>query len=589
MKFDWFVLPFSIGLIGLLIFLIFHYSMWIKQLNKEHNINLFKIFFSTKLFKIIYEIFLEALLHRRIFKINPVLGYMHSSFAFGWFLLIVFGAIETNLFGTKPINHLYEPIFFKFFYHNTPNNKLHLTINFIMDLLLLYILSGLLIAIIKRFYSKIVGLKKTTRTYWTDKLAMYSLWLIFPLRLIAESSYTAIYHHGSFLTNFTGNLFEQMFNISSAGKFFWWAYSIDLFIFFSFLPFSRYMHIPTEIILIALRKIGFTTQKEISIFSKIEILSCSSCGICIDNCQIQSLINKNNMVPAYLFQKERHSKVLKADLYNCLMCGRCQNSCPVQINILNIKLAKRSEKLNKRPQEYDYLDSIQIRPQKTKIAYYAGCMTHLTPSIIKAMTKIFNMLKVDYTLLDKNGTICCGRPLLLAGKYQDAKKLIEKNTEIIQNSEATLLLTSCPICYKMFNEEYKLNIKILHHTQWLEEQIDNLNIFKQNIKAAYHDPCDLGRGSKIYDSPRNVISKCLDFQENSIYIKANSLCCGGSLGNLYINENERVKIASNTFDILTYNKDCLVTSCPLCKKTFQKVSTKPVYDIAEVVANSIIF
>lgn len=43
----------------------------------------------------VWEVISESLLHRRIFKVNPLLGYMHMSLAFGWFLLIAVGWIET--------------------------------------------------------------------------------------------------------------------------------------------------------------------------------------------------------------------------------------------------------------------------------------------------------------------------------------------------------------------------------------------------------------------------------------------------------------------------------------------------------------
>ncbi len=50
---------------------------------------------------------------------------------------------------------------------------------FLMDLILAFVLSGLFLAIIKRFYSRIVGMKKTTRLKPSDKIALTSLWLDF--------------------------------------------------------------------------------------------------------------------------------------------------------------------------------------------------------------------------------------------------------------------------------------------------------------------------------------------------------------------------------------------------------------------------
>ncbi len=525
---------------------------------------------------------MEALLHRRIFKKNIILGYMHSSFALGWFLLIVFGALEVSINGGPKSNHFYEPIFYKFFHRSIPVTKVETFFAFIMDFLLLYILSGLLLAIIKRFYSRLFGLKKTTKLYWTDKIALYSLWLIFPLRLMAESATASQFHNGGFLTNSFGNVLSFL-HIDIMMYPLWWLYSIDLFIFFTFLPFSRYMHIPTEIILIALRRSGIKTTEKLTAFSEIEINSCSSCGICIDSCQLQDTLKRQNMVPAYLFQKIRHSKVTKKDLYDCLNCGRCEEVCPVNISITNIKLAKRNERLNVTQQNYDYLPHLNIHT--ATIAYFAGCMTHLTPSIIKSMINIFKKLNINFVFLDENGSICCGRPLELAGKTEDAKKLFNTNKSIIKQSNAKVLVTSCPICYKVFKEKYKLDIPVLHHSQLFDKWIKNgmLQLKQSNLKATYHDPCDLGRGSKIYDEPRNVLSHCLTLIENE-YSRDNSLCCGGSLGNFYLNENDRIILSKNAYKkIMHHSTDILITSCPLCKKTFQKVASKPVLDISEIV------
>lgn len=99
-----------------------------------------------------------------------------------------------------------------------------------MDFLLLIILSGLALAIIKRFRSKILGLKKATKHIIYDKIALSALWLIFPLRLLAESSTAALVQNGGFLTGGLGSLFPQQF-AQAIELPLWWAYSISLFVF----------------------------------------------------------------------------------------------------------------------------------------------------------------------------------------------------------------------------------------------------------------------------------------------------------------------------------------------------------------------
>lgn len=589
MNFDWFVVPFSVGLVGLIFFLTIKYTQWILSLPKEDRKKARKSFFSLKIVRFAWEIIREVLLHVKIFKKNFVLGYMHSSFALGWFLLIVFGAFEVEFANTPNANHLYEPIFFRYFHRDISGMEYSQFFSFIMDFALLYVLSGLFLALIKRFYSRLMGMKRTTHLFWTDKIALYSLWLIFPLRLLAESSTAAIYGNGGFMTNNVGVFLFSFLSPDIIMYPLWWLYSIDLFIFFVFLPFSRYMHIPTEIVLIALRRAGIYTKNKITGFSQLEINACSSCGICIDACQIQDDLSRTNMVPAYLFQKMRHQKVLKTDLYDCLICGRCQEVCPVDINILNIKLAKRSEKLNHKHQQFEFLNPLHIEPPKAKIAYFAGCMTHLTPSVKKAMVSIFEKTHTPFSFIDNDGSICCGRPLQLSGKFEDAKVLMQRNKEIIERSGAEILVTSCPICYKVFNEEYQLSIKVMHHSQLFEmwSKEGKLKLHSMQKIASYHDPCDLGRGSNVYYAPRNVLNKIVILQETA-YQKKHSLCCGGSLGNFYYQEKEKVQTAQNAYQrIMTNNSEMLITACPLCKKTFQKVAEKPVLDIAEIIDQNI--
>ena len=130
---------------------------------------------------------------------------MHMSLAFGWFLLILFGTIEADVFGLKHLNAPYKAIFFKFFNPEHGRSGFEAFYSFLMDLILAFILSGLLLAVIKRFSSKVVGMKRTTKLKILDKVALTSLWLIFPSRLVAESLTSGAYGTGSFLTGSLGS------------------------------------------------------------------------------------------------------------------------------------------------------------------------------------------------------------------------------------------------------------------------------------------------------------------------------------------------------------------------------------------------
>ena len=149
------------------------------------------------------------------------------SLAFGWFLLIVVGMIESSLSSGTLFKEPWLGIFFNYFITTPHGFHMADTLSFIMDLLLLIILSGVMLALIKRMRARFMGMKKTTKHHLYDRLALTSLWFIFPLRLLAESTTSAIHDNGSFLTGSIGNLISGL-PVQAMELPLWWAYSMAL-------------------------------------------------------------------------------------------------------------------------------------------------------------------------------------------------------------------------------------------------------------------------------------------------------------------------------------------------------------------------
>lgn len=610
MQFDPFIIPFNIGLYFIIIYAVVRSVIWFRDLSKQDKLRLQRGFFGRSFGQSLKEIFMESLIHKKIFKTNFRLGYMHMSLAFGWFLLILFGTLEADIFGSSHLNAPYKAIFFKFFNPDHGRAGFEAVWSFLMDFLLALILSGLLLAVIKRFSSGVVGMKKTTKLKPLDKVALTSLWMIFPSRLLAESFTSGAYGTGSFLTGSIGSWLASFLPANEMAYPFWWLYSLSLGTFFVLLPLTRYMHIPTELFLIFARNSGITTGDKAGAFTEIQTYSCSSCGICIDACQLNLSAGITNIQSAYLLKGIRNQANVNDIAFNCLMCGRCDQKCPVGIELTPIRMIQRRAgesahternllkryfpdkpviqplKVNGKP-SYDFLP-VPVSGQ-ADVVYFAGCMTHLTPSIKNSMIKILDASGVSYKFIDENGGACCGRPLMLAGQDKEARELINFNSKLILKSGAKTIVTSCPICYKVFRESYYLDIEVLHHTQFIKSLIDEGSLklnFLRN-KVAYHTPCDLGRGSGVYEEPKDVLRFVSRLMKTEVDDQ-NSLCCGGSLGNMKISYKQKHKIALDAAAALTKdNPDILATSCPLCKKTLAAATDTKVADIAEIVAEAI--
>jgi Fe-S oxidoreductase len=611
MQFDPFIIPFNIGLYFILFYVVTRSIIWFRDLSRPDKLRLQRGFFGTAFVQSLKEIFMESLLHRKILKSNLRLGYMHMSLAFGWFLLILFGTIEADIFGTKHLNAPYKAIFFRFFNPDHGRAGLEAVFGFLMDLILAFILSGLLLAIIKRIYSRAVGMRKTTKLKPLDRIALTSLWLIFPSRLLAESFTSGANGTGSFLTGSLGSWLGSFLPAQQMAYPFWWLYSISLGTFFVLLPITRYMHIPTELFLIFMRNSGIKTGDKAGTFSEVETYSCSSCGICIDTCQLNSSAGITNIQSAYLMKAIRNNDDVSEIAHNCLLCGRCDQKCPVGIELSPIRMIQRRggeaendirniyngyfrkrrniniEKINV-PPVYTYLK--ELNPKKVDVVFFAGCMTHLTPAIKSSMIKILDASGVDYSFIDEDGGVCCGRPLMLAGQDKEARELINFNSQMIWKSGAHTLVTSCPICYKVFKESYYLGLEVLHHSQYIKKLIDEGTVKMKFLrkKVVYHSPCDLGRGSGVYEEPKYVLQH-VSRLEKSKFEDADSLCCGGSLANMRISSVNRKKIAHDAaYELTRGNPDILATACPLCKKTFSAATQTRVADISEIVAEAIV-
>lgn len=646
-----FVIPFVVGISFMLIWLTVGLIRLLAKIPADDRRRFWKSLITPKIaLKNIKDLFCDCLFHTKIWKRKPLLGYMHSSIAFGWFMLIVLGHIEVALFVPKHLawtdGGLFYPIFYRFFVWINPG---HVTLRgwfffFLMDFFLLYVLTGVGMAIFKRFRSIVLGMRHTTKPSLADRVALYSLWMIFPLRLLAES-FTADLSGGSFLTVPVNHLWHWIFGDKLFFMPVWWAYSICLGLFFAAMPFSRYMHILTEVLWILLRNAGIQPRHPRKGVAEAEIYACSSCGLCLDACPIN--VQKKNLkyssVYFIRFLRRHNEKKINAIADKCLMCDKCHALCPVGVDAPALRRAQRATVNNSLPYDYSYLmegslgsnsssvsacvaanacsitagsvastrtatahasltdpspsltepvevtTNIQKTSEDWKVMYFAGCMTHLTPRIIKSVEKVFKSAGVNYIFADRDGGICCGRPLMLAGKTNAAYETISANRRMILGSGCRTLVLSCPICYKIFKDEYALEgVEVLHYTQFIKRLVDEgkLKLTAGDERIVYHDPCELGRGCGVYKEPREVLAQA------GTLVKATkegdeSICCGGSLGSLTLDSRDRAKITeSSVANLLANNPQTIVTACPLCLKTFSESvpETVKVQDFAETVS-----
>jgi heterodisulfide reductase subunit D len=246
-----------------------------------------------------------------------------------------------------------------------------------------------------------------------------------------------------------------------------------------------------------------------------------------------------------------------------------------------------------------------VRPQRqvAEVVYFIGCVSSFYPraySIPQLLVQILEQAGVEFATLGE-GEWCCGYPLYVAGMRERLTELAPHNVQQVRAVGARRVIFTCPSCYYTWAHLYPqvvdiADIQLQHSTEFLAELMANnrLNLGPVEEVVTYHDPCDLGRKSGVYDAPREVLARIpgLELREMDAN-RENALCCGGG-GDVEMSDpvvskgvTER-RLAQVTATEARY----VVSACQQCRRTLQdgiqrhKIHVRAV-DLTELVWRSV--
>jgi Fe-S oxidoreductase len=359
------------------------------------------------------------------------------------------------------------------------------------------------------------------------------------------------------------------------------------------------------------------------------IRTCEQCGTCTASCPSKeaSDFNIRKLVRYLQLDLYEDKDFLRKYPWLCTQCYRCHELCTEGLEIPKLVMALRKlalknvaapesvHNLNKSVKKFDSPYHSQTRTKETWInkksddkryssdadlLYWVGCTPSImAPNIANASVEVLTKLDLDYKLL--NNEPCCGEPLISLGLIDEAKAKAIYVKKIIEKANIKKLVTSCSGCYNTFTRFYPeildidfSGIEIIHISQVLSKNMNDGFKLEKSMSLTYHDPCSLGRHSKVYDAPRKVLESIegvnfIEMDRTREYAK----CCGGGGGVLSLDYKMAMEIANNmlTKDILPLGVEGLVTCCPSCYLNFKRTALKnkipiKVYDLSEVVALS---
>jgi heterodisulfide reductase subunit D len=219
------------------------------------------------------------------------------------------------------------------------------------------------------------------------------------------------------------------------------------------------------------------------------------------------------------------------------------------------------------------------RRRGAEIVYFVGCVGAFFPRsyrVPQALTRILEAAEADFTTMG-DGEWCCGYPLLALGQMEQAEVLIRHNIDQLMALGASRLVSTCPSCHHMWKFVYPeivgedIDIEIVHATELLAELVEQgaIKLGALPLQVTYHDPCDLGRKSHVYEPPRQVLRSIPDlaFVEMSSCGQI-SECCGGG-GNLESFDPEVVsEVSLRRIDrACEVNAQAIVSACQQCERT----------------------
>ena len=228
----------------------------------------------------------------------------------------------------------------------------------------------------------------------------------------------------------------------------------------------------------------------------------------------------------------------------------------------------------------------------------AGSYDDRAKKISRAFVKILHKANVDFAVLGTEESSTGDAAKRSGNEFLFQMQAIS-NIEILNSYEVKTIVCTDPHSFNTLKNEYPElggNYTVYHHTQYIKKLVEEgrLVIKKSLIgkQVTYHDPCYLGRGNGVYESPRDIIRK---LGVNLIEMKQHknrALCCGAGGAQMFKEAekgNKEINV-ERTEDALEVKPDIIATGCPFCNtmmtdgiKNAEKEKTVQVFDLAELV------
>ena len=217
----------------------------------------------------------------------------------------------------------------------------------------------------------------------------------------------------------------------------------------------------------------------------------------------------------------------------------------------------------------------------------AGSYDDRAKKISRAFVKILHKANVDFAVLGTEESSTGDAAKRSGNEFLFQMQAIS-NIEILNSYEVKTIVCTDPHSFNTLKNEYPElggNYTVYHHTQYIKKLVEEGRlVIKKSLtgkQVTYHDPCYLGRGNGVYESPRDIIRK---LGVNLIEMKQHknrALCCGAGGAQMFKEPekgNQEINIKRSDEAIKT-DSEIVAVSCPFCNTMMSDGMTSKQKDI----------
>ncbi len=339
---------------------------------------------------------------------------------------------------------------------------------------------------------------------------------------------------------------------------------------------------------IALARGVLENQLELSNELVKDAFTCTSCGNCQEHCLSYHPYKTGAALGAPVIDPVETIELFKAYVVEQ------EGALPIHQTIHNYVKQEGNPFGEPAKNRTEFLS--EYKKKEADVVYFVGCMSSYRMQQIATATAKLLQKTTDFTIIENE--VCCGSVLLRTGQRKEVSDLINANLEQIKDTGASTVVFSCPGCYLTFSRDYpkfgdQLDFQTTHISEFMVENSKGLKFNQIQTKVTYHDPCHLGRASKIYEAPREVLKPILPNFIEPETSKENAKCCGagGGMRSAYPEITEKIA-HTRLKEIVNTGAQSLISVCPFCEFQFTETAAKTgisieVKDLAEILLESL--